>query len=213
MTMSTLPRVHSFKDDIAAAINTTPIDELADVLAELWETQAAPLRDQAAGVKTEASQYAEALRRAHYVLGQVQALCTRQITDLAQHAATVAQQREALRTVKKMAMGAQLSGVKAADLLAVLEVEAPTPEFAPVALAFYPSTEYRGGTFTTYDAAVSVTYPFAGWTTVAINTAGGVQVQPTFLVQDRGAIPAGLIELECGMTLQMPLLPSLVQAA
>lgn len=213
MKLSALPRPKSFQAEVAAMMTDTTAEELPARVAELHESVVVPLRDQLTTLERETSESHEAARRAHFVMGQVQALATHQITSLAAHGATLAHQAEVLRGIRKLAQAALMGTVKAADILALLETEVISPEFVQVALAFYPSTQYRAGVFASYDDAFKVTYAFVGWTTVAVSAAGGVQVQPTFLVADRGAVPAGVIEAERGLHLQMPLLPNVAAAA
>jgi hypothetical protein len=76
-------------------------------------------------------------------------------------------------------------------------------------LGFYPSTQFRAGLFASPDNQVRVTYTFVGWSHVARYAGGPIQQEPTFLVTDRGALPASVIETERQLTLQMPLLAPL----
>lgn len=213
MTLHTLPRKRSFKDDIRVAINDNPVEDLTDALYDLHMSETAPLRDELERAKREASDAAEQLRRSHYVLGQVQALAAHQIQTVARHGANAAHQAQVMRDLRKIALAAQGGSIPAADVIALLQAEVEEPEFAQVALAFYACSDYRAGVFSTFDGAFQVTFPFVGYTTVLVSAAGGVAVQPTFLVQDRGALPAGVIELERGLTLQMPLLPNVTASA
>lgn len=209
MTVSTLPRQKSFRDDIAALVRDCEPDELIDRLYDMHVAQVRPGETRLREAAAESTQVHNDARRAFYMLTQVENLAAHQVQQLARHAATIAHQREQLRKIRAAVQGAFDGRVPADDLAAILteEVAQPTPH--DIMLGFVPSTQFRGGVFASHDNQVKVTYTFVGWTHVARYAGGPIQQEPTFLVSDRGALPSSVIEAERGMRLQMPLLPPL----
>lgn len=209
MNVRTLARPGSFRDDISTLVNTCDPTELVERLHDLYVSQLAPLRSQVEDQQSESSRVHDAVRRASHVLRQVQNLAAHQTQTIAQQGATLAHQAEVLRGVRKIAQGAFDGQVKADDLAALLTQEITMPHLVDIPLDFFPSAQFRGGVFASHDNQVKVTYTFVGWTNVARQAGGPIQTEPTFLVQDRGALPCSVIETEREMRLQMPLLPNL----
>jgi hypothetical protein len=216
MTVSTLPRAHSFADDITATLrdaDPSDITDLAERLYDLHETQMGPMRSQVNTLTRELTRVHEDHRRATFMLGQAEALAATVTQQVTRHAATIAHQNETLRKIRGLAQGNFEGTVSAEDLAALLTIEHTPPTCHSIPLGFYPSDQFRGGVFASHDGAVRVTYTFVGWTNVARYVGGGVSTEPTFLVADRGALPASTIEMERDLRLEMPLLPNLSAAA
>jgi hypothetical protein len=209
MSISTLPRAKSFRDEIAALVRDCEPDELIDRLFDLHQAQLAPAEAQLAAAVRESTQVHTDARRMHYVLSQVENLAAHQVQLIARQGATLAHQREQLRRVRGAAQAAFDGRVPAEDLAAILAETIADVTPHDIMLGFHPSEQFRGGVFASADNQVRVTYTFIGWTSVARFAGGPIQVEATFLVTDRGALPASVIEAERGLRLQMPLLPAL----
>lgn len=213
MTVSTLPRARSFRDDIEATIRESEAADLALNLFDLHEREMQPLRQKARTLAAEATAAHEEHRRSFHMLGQAEALAANVTQQVSRHAAVLSQQAELLGKVRKLAQMSFDGNVKAEDLAVLLTTEIIKPTLHQIPLAFMPSEQFRAGVFTSHDRAVSVTLTFVGWTAVAKYVGGGIAVEPTFLVSDRGALPASTIEVERDLHLQMPLLPPLSAVA
>lgn len=209
MTVHTLPRPGSFRDQIAGVLRDTEADPagIADRLHELHDAQMRPLLARVADRELESSRLAVHAQRGHHVLLQAENLAAHQTQALSRTRATMAHQGEVLRKIRGLAQGAFDGNVKAEDLAALLTEEIQLPTLTEIALGFYPTTEFRGGQFVSHDGAIRIVYAFVGWTNVARLAGGPIQAQPTFLVPDRGAVPSGVIEVERNLRLELPLLP------
>lgn len=212
MTVSTLPRARSFRDEITTVIRESDPADLADNFLDWHEREMRPLQQKARTLAAEATQAHEEHRRAFHMLGQAEGLAATVTQQVSRHAAVISQQSELLNKARKLAQGAFDGKVSAEDLAVLLTAEIPPPTMHQIPLAFIPSAQFRGGVFTSSDRVVSMTLTFVGWTSVAKYVGGGIAVEPTFLVADRGALPASTIETERDLHLQMPLLPPLSPA-
>lgn len=212
MTVHTLSRPRSFRDEIAAVLaDTDPSDitDLADKLYELHEASVSPLRSQVAALSAEATRAHAQGKQAHYLLAQADSLAATVTQQVTRHAAVLAHQQEVLRKVRLLAQSSFEGRVSADDLAALVTEEITPPQCHSTPLGFYASEQFRAGLFVSHDGAVRVTYTFVGWQSVAMHVGGGISVEPVFLVADRGALPASTIEVERGLRLEMPLLPPL----
>lgn len=213
MTVRTLPRRSSLRSDIAALVNTTDTSQLPERLYELHEETMRPVLEKLADRDRELTTLHMELRRTSYMLSQVETLAAHQVQGLTRHGAAVAHLTDQVRKVRAAAQGSFDGHVPTDDLLALVTDDIPAPTAHDIQLAFYPSTEYRAGLFTTHDRAIRQTLTFIGWTVVARFAGGPIVTEPTFLVADRGALPASIISAERGMHLEMPLLPHMPAAA
>lgn len=213
MTVSTLPRARSFHDEIETTIRESDPADLAGNLFDMHERQMQPLRQQIRALTVEATTAHTEHRRAYHMLGQAEGLAATVTQQVSRHAAVISQQSEILAKVRKLAQQSFDGRVLAEDLAVLLTTEIPKPSLHQIPLSFTASEQFRAGVFTTSDRAVSITLTFVGWTNVARYVGGGITTEPTFLVADRGAVPASTIEAERGMVLQMPLLPPLTAVA
>jgi hypothetical protein len=209
MESRTLSRSNSFRQVIADTTAGCEPDELLDRIAEAHTSVVKPLEAQIGRLDREARGKHAELRRRSYMLSHIEAYAVRELHHGAESAATIAHQGEVLGRVRSLVSHAREGNVRAADLAAVLEAEIPLPHFQPAVLAFVADDRFASGEFRSYDGAVSMFYTFVGWTLVATGPGRGMQVQPTFLVGDEGALPQSAIEMRKGLTLQQPLTPAL----
>lgn len=216
MTVSSnLSRPKSFRDDIAAVLkdaDPSDITDLADRLYDLHDGQVQPLTRRVDQLTGELTRLHDDHRRAAFMLTQAENLAAHVTQQVTRHAAALAHQGETLREVRRLAQASFDGTVRADDLAALLTAEITPPVCRSITLAFHPSRQFRGGLFVSADRAVVVTYTFVGWTNVCRFVGGGVQTEPTFLVDGRGALPASVIEAERDLRLEMPLLPALSAA-
>lgn len=207
MTVSALPRAHSFRDEIEAVIKASEPAELVDRLHELHVSAIRPMQDRIRNTSIEASRVHDDARNAAHRLLQAESLAAHVSQQVTRHAAVVAAQKEQLAQIRKLAQGSFDGKVNADDVSALLTSDVPLPTSQQIPLSFIPSAEYRGGMFMSPDRAVQIVFTFVGWTDVCRYIGGGIAVEPTFLLGDRGAVPQSVIEAERELRLEMPLLP------
>lgn len=216
MTVSNLPRPKSFQDEIEATLKDSDPSDINDVASRLYDlhcAQVRPLHDQIRARNQELTELHSAHRRSAFMLGQAEGLAAGVTQQVTRHAAAIAHQNEILRKIKHLAQSSFDGRVSAEELTALMSEEVKPPTSHSIQLGFYPSDQFRGGVFKSWDAQVSVVYTFVGWVNVMAYVGGGVQTEPAFLVQDRGVLPASTIEMERELRLEMPLLPKLLSIA
>jgi hypothetical protein len=179
-------------------------------IAAAWDAERAAWESRNRGLSAENTQLAGEVRHRAEMLGHTSAVASKQMVanaDLLSSHAAMQHRMNKLHQLVSIAAERGQTTVPAAEVAVLLDDEIPPSLFSPAVVGFVTDYRYRAGKFTSADRAITLVYPFVGFSLVVASPVGACEIEPTFLVGDR-ALCRSEIEATKGLRLEGNLLPT-----